>query len=678
MAKVEEYEKLEDDDILVMVDNNIRQSIGYYDSDLARERKKVADYYNATLPRPAHDGNSRYVSQDVYDSVESMKAALLETFSSGNKIVKFAPQGPEDVQLASVCSAYTDYVLFRQNDGFGLFRSVIHDGLVARVGTAKVFWQEMFEEDLKEFTGLTQDELDMVLSDEDVDLVESDTDEQGLLSGIISTKVDTSKCCVESIPPEELLIESQAVSLDSVNFVAHRTRKTLSELREMGFSEAKLDKIGDAHEDVELETDPEILARHDHIGADRGHNSHGYQDQVRNIMVYEAYIYLDIEATGVAKLHRVLKAGNVLLDVEQVNRIPFVCFAPLPIPHAFYGSNFAEKLVATQNARTVLTRSILDHAMITNNPRYMVVKGGLTNPRELIDNRVGGLVNVSRPDAISPMPQASLNPFVFQTLQLLDEDKEDNTGVSRLSQGLNKDALSKQNSAAMVEQLATMSQQRQKIIARNFANQFVKPLFHMIYQICVENENQQKIIDLSGEYVMVDPSVWESKRDVMVQLHLGYGEQEAESQKHMAMHQLFSQDPSLAPMYQPQNAYALIKDAMEQAGILNVSDYLTPPDQLPQPQPDPAQQMQMEMAQKQMELQERQTAVAEAKAQVDAQVAQMKMQLEQMKAEAQHALQSDNQDLKEQQFKFKQFIDSSELEILKTADDLRGIASPTG
>ena len=117
---------------------------------------------------------------------------------------------------------------------------------------------------------------------------------------------------------------------------------------------------------------------------------------------------------------------------------------------------------------------------------------------------------------------------------------------------------------------------------------------------------------------------------------------------------------------------------MENAGSLNLSDYLTPPDQLPPPQPDPAQQMQMEMAQKQIELQERQTAVAEAKAQVDAQVSQMKMQLEQMKAEAQHALQSDNQDLKEQQFKFKQFIDSNELEILRTAEDLRGIASPTG
>jgi len=678
MAKVEEYEKLEDDEIVAILDSNIRQSIGSFDSDLARERKKVTDYYNAALPKPAHDGNSRYVSQDVYDTVESMKAALLETFSSGSRIVKFAPQGPEDVQLASVCSAYTDFVLFRQNDGFGLFRSVIHDGLVARAGIAKVFWQESSEEDLQEFEGLSQSELDMVLAEDGVELVESDEDENGLINGVVSSPVSTSQVVVEAIPPEEFLIESQAVSLEKANFVAHRTRKTLSELRDMGFDEDTLDSIGESHEDVELETDAELLARFDNIGSDRGNSSRGYQDQVRTIMVYEIYINLDIEGTGIAKLHRILKAGNAILEKEEVDRLPFVVFTPLPIPHAFYGSNFAEKLVATQNARTILTRSILDHAMITNNPRYMVVKGGLTNPRELIDNRVGGLVNVSRVDAISPMPQASLNPFVFQTLQLLDEDKEDNSGVSRLSQGLNKDAISHQNSAAMVEQLATMSQQRQKIIARNFANQFVKPLFHLIYQLVVENEDQQKIIDLSGEYVQVNPSVWDSKRDVMVQLHLGYGEQEAESQKHLMMHQMFSQDPILQGMYQPQNAYALVKDVMEKAGIMNVSDYLTPPDQLPPPQPDPAQEMQMQMAQKQIELQERQTAVAEAKAQVDAQIAQMKIELEQMKAQAQHALQSDNQDLKEQQFKFKQFIDSSELQILRTAEDLRGIASPTG
>ena len=50
----------------------------------------------------------------------------------------------------------------------------------------------------------------------------------------------------------------------------------------------------------------------------------------------------------------------------------------------------------------------------------------------------------------------------------------------------------------MVEQLATMSQQRQKIIARNFANQFVRPLFHEIHRLVVENEDHEKIVELAG------------------------------------------------------------------------------------------------------------------------------------------------------------------------------------
>ena len=91
----------------------------------------------------------------------------------------------------------------------------------------------------------------------------------------------------------------------------------------------------------------------------------------------------------------------------------------------------------------------------------MVTKGSLTNPRELIDNRVGGLVNVTRPDAVTPMPQAPLNPFIFQTIKLLDESAEETSSISSLSTGLNKDAISKQNSQGMVEQLVNMSQQHE-------------------------------------------------------------------------------------------------------------------------------------------------------------------------------------------------------------------------
>ena len=676
MAKRKDYKKLSDTSIVTLVDENVGLAVGYADSELSTERANVVDYYNGTLPKPLHDGNSKYVSLDLYDAVESLKAALLETFSSGNKTVKFSPQNADDVAKAKVCTEYTDYVVHRQNDMYKVMSTVIHDGLIARAGIAKVFWEESSHFDYEEFEDVTEGELDMLLAQDDVELVDSTTDDLGLVSGTISIESDTSQVAIESIAPEEFLIETQAKSLDSVNFCAHRTKKTISELRDEGYSEKLLSNIGE-HSDVDMETDPEVLSRFDSVG-NRSFNSSGYQDQVRTVMVYEAYIMLDVEGAGVAELYKVIKAGNVLLSKEKVSRKPFIAFVPLPIPHAFYGNNYAAKVIPTQNARTVLTRSILDHAMITNNPRYTVVKGGLTNPRELIDNRVGGIVNTTRPDAISPMLQAPLNPFTFQTIQMLDEDKEDTTGVSKISQGLNKDAVSKQNSAAMVEQLATMSQQRQKIIARNFANQFVKPLFQEVYQLVCENETQERIVELSGEYVACDPRKWREKRDVITELHLGYGEQDREAQKYLALHNVLSADPNLSKMYQPQNQYELIARTMDMTGIKDISAFLTNPQELPPEQPDPAQELQMQMMQKQLEIQERQTAVAEMKAQVNAEISKMKVQLEKAKADNQHAIQSDNMDLKEEQLRHKKAIDAAEMVLAQRAEQITAIASPNG
>ena len=673
---MKELKKLDDEKIVSIVDNNLRMSIGYADSELSRERSRVMDYYSAKLPKPAHDGNSKYVSQDVYDAVESMKAALLETFSTGNRTLRFSPQGPEDVLMAEVCTEYTDYVLHRQNNLFEVMQTVIHDGLIARAGVAKVYWSQQSDSHLEYVEDLTEEELDAILADDMVEIEEIVEDEFGLYTGELRVFRDTSQVKIEAVAPEEFLIEPQCRSMETASFVAHRTRKTISELIEMGYDEDLVMDISD--EDNDFDTDPEVLSRFDDIGAGRGFSTKGNQNQSRQVTVVEAYLPLDPEGTGTTDLYKVCKVGNVLLSKDMVTRMPFVAFVPLPIPHAFHGNNFADKLIAIQNARTVLTRSILDHAMVTNNPRYTVVKGGLTNPRELIDNRVGGIVNVTRPDAINPMPQASLNPFIFQTIQMLDEDKEDTSGVSRLSQGLNKDAISKQNSAAMVEQLATMSQQRQKIIARNFANNFLKPLFNLVYQLCVENETMEKIVELAGQYVKISPSQWSDKRDVMVEFNLGYGEQETQIQKHLAFHQLFSSDPSLQQMYGPAQKYKMLGAILDKSGIKNVADYLVDPQSLPPQQPDPASQMQMQMAQKQLEVQERQTAVAELKAQTDAQIAQMKLELEKLKAQQQFAIQSDKLDLQESQQAHKEAVNYEELEIAKRAEDVRAIASPNG
>jgi hypothetical protein len=242
------------------------------------------------------------------------------------------------------------------------------------------------------------------------------------------------------------------------------------------------------------------------------------------------------------------------------------------------------------------------------------------------------LVNVTRPDAISPLEQAPLNPFVYQTLELIKSQTEETTGISSLSQGLNKDAISSQNSDAMVERLVSLSQTRQKVIARNFANNFLIPLYLKVYSLVVAKEDKEKIVELAGNWVKVKPSSWRDRKTVSVSLHLGYREHDTEAQKRLEMAAFITQNPAFAPMFQMPNAYKLASDVMKLRGMPAVNDYLTPPNQVPPPQPDP-------MAVKQLENETMKAQAAlitaqstQGKVQANAQIDQAKVGLEQNKA----------------------------------------------
>jgi len=666
------------DELSSVVDRQIRTSVGFYDSKLSREREDVLDYYNGVKPKPAHAGNSKYVSLDVFDAVESMKAVLLETFASGNRIVSFEPQGEDDVQMAQQATEYCDYVLFRQNDGYQIFSDVIQDGLTSRAGVAKIYWDERVEEVEEVFSNLTLEEAEMLLAAPDVSDVEVKLNEEtGMYDGELTRMVDKSQVRIDVIPPEEFLITPQSKSIADAPFIAHRTKKTYAELIEEGYDRKLVERIG-SEDESELTLNPEVLARFEQVGADRLNMDGAVQEQTKFVIVYECYLNLDMDGTGETKLYKVVKCGNVVLDKEQVDRKPFLSFVPLPVPHSFYGSNYAARVIPTQNARTVLVRGILDHTVVTNNPRFQVVKGALSNPKELIENRIGGIVNVTRPDGISALPQSSLNPFVFQTIQLLDSDKEESTGVSQLSQGLNKDAVSKQNSQGLVENLVNLSMQRSKIIARNFANQFIKPLMLEVYRLVVAHEKGEKVVKIAGTFQRMMPSAWADRSDATVELKLGYGEQEREAQKFLAMHQLLSTDPTMAPMYGLDKKYNLMRTVFEKSGVKNTVDYLTPPQMIQPPQPDP-------MMMKQIELEERKVATLEKQAETTAAKVQANAELDLLRAEMQQMKQAFEQMMRERVEERKDFdtsaryaIATEELAMAQAADpeQKRVIVSP--
>jgi hypothetical protein len=230
----ETFTALSEDELLSLVRDEIKGSIGYSDGDLSHERQQMLRYYHAELPERQSNGNSSYVSQDVYDGVEGLKALLLETFSAGTDVVQFSAQGPEDVEMARVCTTYTNYIIHRQNDGFSIYRDIIHDGLMARNGIAKVYWDNNIELVEEEFEDLTSDELDGLMADPNVDGLQSLNDEDGLLSGVIRKSTNKSKVCIEIVPPEEFIINPMSKSVTD-GFVAHRRTLRKADLFALGF-----------------------------------------------------------------------------------------------------------------------------------------------------------------------------------------------------------------------------------------------------------------------------------------------------------------------------------------------------------------------------------------------------------------------------------------------------------
>jgi len=650
---------LNDSEIISLVQDSIQAGVKFTDSKLAAERRKVTDYYNGKLPKPIHGGNSSYVSTDVFDAVESTKATLLEAFSVGADIIQFSPKGAEDEREATIATAYTKHVVFEQNPGTDIMGSVIHDGLTCRLGVVKVYWDHQTEDVEETFEADTEDAL--VGLPDDAELRTLDVSDDGTVSGTIGHEVDRSQVRIEVLPPEEFIVNPSIKALDGTTPITHRTEKSKTELLNEGYPKALVEKI--CTSDTTLEFDQERIARFDPVGAD-SFGSHGdRQEATKPFVIYETYATLDIEQTGHARFWRIVHCGEVILEKERVDRHPFLTYAPLPVPHSLYGGNFAARVIPIQNAKTVLTRSILDHAVITNNPRYGVVRGSLTNPRELIDNRIGGLVNVTRSDGIFPLPQYPLNPHVFQTIAMLDEDKEDTTGTSRLSQGLNKDAISSQNSQGMVEQLIGASMQRQKTAARAFATQFLKPLFLEVYRLVVENEKQERIVAIAGDWVPVNPQDWARQRDVTVELRLGYGEKDKMAEEYLTLGQILDSDESIKPMYGPEERYNLYKKVMEVKGHKNVQEFLKRPDQVQPPQPDPMMAAELQLKQQELALNDRKQTLAEQKFMAEFNLEQMKADFDKRFAAMEYALKVQEEHRKEAETANKIEVANAEIEL---------------
>ena len=293
-------------------------------------------------------------------------------------------------------------------------------------------------------------------------------------------------------------------------------------------------------------------------------------------------------------MRKICTLGRKIVHNEIVPVIPIISWSPKPIPHEFFGTAPAEELIEVQDQKTYLIRQTTDSSALGNAPRIGVdvnaMVEGVTH-KDMLNTRSGGLVRVKGTPAaaIQPLTMPSMLADMFGLIEYLDQVKEARVGVSRMTQGLDADALNKQTatSATIVE---TNSQKKVKLYARHLANGLTQ-LFSVIRILLRDNMKEPLEIRVNGQPQMVPPQVWANEYDFSIKVGMGSGnkDQMLMHLSQIAQAQMAAiQGGGMGLLVSPKELYNVQKDIVTNAGMPEPSRYWKDPGDAMPPPPAPA------------------------------------------------------------------------------------------
>jgi hypothetical protein len=317
---------------------------------------------------------------------------------------------------------------------------------------------------------------------------------------------------------------------------------------------------------------------------------------MRRVWVTEAYLFVDWDGDGVAEYRKVTKAGDVILDNEEVDNHPFVSVCPIRIPHKYYGLSLADLVMDLQLIKSTIFRNVLDNTYLQNNQR-MAVDAGQVNLDDLLTSRPHGVIRTqgNPSNTILPIKTPELPQSTFVILDALDKIRDQRTGVNQFMQGIDPEVLQKTTLGAF-EKASSMAQSRVELIARIFAETGFKDAFLKIYSLVVKHQDRMETFMLRGKWITVDPTRWKDRSDFTVSVGLGHGSRE---QNLTMLEKLgtglsnLRKDPELKVMVTPQNVYNYFQKLMENMGFKDVDALMTDPKTVKPAEPqkgDPAAQ----------------------------------------------------------------------------------------
>ena len=643
--------RMDDVDLLELLNRKEQSAGAYVNGQLRSERETAMREYRREPYGTEEENWSTIVASDVSDTVEWILPALLKTFSSTDKAVSFEPTKAEDVAGADQATDACNYVFFKQNNGFMVLYTAFKDALTIK--NSATMWRKETIETVSSvpFKGASEEMLAMLLQDEDAEIQEANPapvinpqtgqPEMDLMTGqpvmgytgrIKKTEKKTV-IRVESFSPEDLLVEREWTTplLADCPYVARMMRVTMTDLVAMGLECDASDLRASASTEYSADGSSRLFSKVvDYINDDDTND-----DAMAEGWLRIEYVLADKDGDGIAERLCVYRLKDKILKCEVTSHVPIATFSPIINTHRWDGMSMAEAVSDLQKLHTELLRQTLNNLYLTNNPRTKVLTDAnwspLANIDDLLDSRPGGVIRQRDVNAVTEQVTPFAAGASMPMLEYVQGMRENRTGVSRTSQGMNPDSLNNTATGRQIDQSAAM--QRIELIARIAAETLLKPIFQGILKLLTDGGMEKLAFRLRNEFVEYDPNEWRDSYDMTVNVGLGTGDTQQKAAQLMSIYQMQTASMQYG-LATPKHLYHTAAKTIENAGFKDVDNFVQDPSkQPPPPPPPPPEAIQIAQMKQQSDAQKFQAESQNDQMRFQAET-QMQMQVEQLKASA--------------------------------------------
>jgi hypothetical protein len=220
----------------------------------------------------------------------------------------------------------------------------------------------------------------------------------------------------------------------------------------------------------------------------------------------------------------------------------------------------------------------------------MTVVEGQASIEDVMNTEMGAIIRMQRDGAVQPLSMPFVGQQAFPVLEYLDRVKESRTGISAASQGLDPDALTN-STATGVNATVMAAQQHTEMIARLFAETGMKDLFKGILRLVVQHQDHARMVRLTNDFVQLDPRGWDSGMDVMVNVALGRGTDQARmamlTQIGNMQREALAELGPINPLTDLRKLYNTLAEMTTLAGFKDTSMFWSDPADFQPPPPQP-------------------------------------------------------------------------------------------